>query len=90
MCRTFVNNDKLIEVGNNIRKWRNLKGIKQEMLADELEISKVSISKIETGRTDIPLKRLYSIAVALGITVELLFSDPYSLIKNNGNDPMTP
>jgi transcriptional regulator with XRE-family HTH domain len=86
MCRTFVNNDKLIEVGNNIRKWRNLKGIKQEMLADELEISKVSISKIETGRTDIPLKRLFSIAVALGITVELLFSDPYSLIKNNGND----
>lgn len=81
-------NEILIEIGGNIRKWRNLKGIKQESLADELEISKVSISKIETGKTDIPLKRLFSIAEALGITVELLFSDPFSVIKKNQNGHM--
>lgn len=81
MCRAFVDKDKLIEVGNNIRKWRNLKGIKQEMLADDLEISKVSISKIETGKTDIPLLRLYQIASSLGIQVQFLFIDPYTLIN---------
>ena len=81
MCRTFGDRDKLIEMGNNIRKWRNLKGIKQEMLADDLEISKVSISKIETGKTDIPLLRLYQIASILGIQVQFLFLDPYTLIS---------
>ena len=82
MCRAFVDKDKLIEVGNNIRKWRNLKGIKQEMLADDLEISKVSISKIETGKTDIPLLRLFAIAAALDIQVQLLFFDPQTIIRN--------
>ena len=81
MCRIFVYKDKLIEVGNNIRKWRNLKGIKQEILADDLEISRVSVSKIETGKTDIPLLRLYQIASSLGIQVQFIFLDPYTLIN---------
>ena len=81
MCRIFVDKDKFIEVGNNIRKWRNLKGIKQEILADDLEISRVSVSKIETGKTDIPLLRLYQIASSLGIQVQFIFLDPYTLIN---------
>jgi len=79
----------LIKVGNNIRKWRHIIGFKQEQLADMLEISTVSMSKIETGRTDIPLKRLFSIAEALGVTIELLFLDPFSGIRNNQNNHMT-
>ena len=69
----FVTKEKLIKVGNNIRKWRTLKGIKQEVLAEELEISKVSISKIETGKTDVPLRRLFDIASALEIDIQMLF-----------------
>lgn len=74
-------NEKFLEVGCNIRKWRNLKGMKQDFLADQLEISKVSISKIETGKTDIPLKRLFAIASIFEIRIQLLFSDPNSLIE---------
>jgi DNA-binding XRE family transcriptional regulator len=75
--------EKLLEVGNNIRKWRMLKGIKQELMAEELEISKVSVSKIETGKTDIPLNRLFQIASVLGIKIQLLFSDPYIILQES-------
>ncbi len=44
------------------------------------------MSKIETGKTDIPLKRLFSIAEALGIAVELLFVDPFLIIQKNQNN----
>jgi transcriptional regulator with XRE-family HTH domain len=77
---------KLIEVGNNIRKWRSAKGMKQECLADILEISAVALSKIETGKTDIPLKRLFQIASVLGLKVELLFQDPFEIIKKGDTD----
>jgi len=79
------NSIKLIEIGNNIRNWRQLKGMKQDGLASEIEISKVSISKIETGRADISLLRLFAIASALQIQVQLLFSDPSTLVRENEN-----
>lgn len=77
---TVIKKEKLVEVGNNIRKWRTLKGFKQDFLASELEISKVAISRIETGKTDIPLNRLFQIASALDIKIELLFSDPFAIL----------
>lgn len=80
----FVTKEKLIKVGNNIRKWRTLKGIKQEVLAEELEISKVSISKIETGKTDVPLRRLFDIASALEIDIQMLFEDPGDILFPKG------
>jgi transcriptional regulator with XRE-family HTH domain len=76
----------LYQVATNIRNWRQIMSIKQGDLTDLLEISTVSMSKIETGKTDIPLKRLFSIAEALGIGVELLFSDPFSVINKNKNN----
>lgn len=71
----------LQDIGNNIRKWRNLKGLKQSILADELGISVVALSKIETGKTDIPLNRLFQIAIALNIGVEMLFRDPETIVS---------
>lgn len=76
------NNDKLIDVGNNIRKWRCLKSLKQEFLAQELEISMVSVSKIETGKTDVSLTRLFAIALILDIPIQLLFSDPAKIVES--------
>ena len=74
---------KLIEIGSNIREWRNLRGYKQEMLADEMDISKVSLSKIETGKTDIRINRLFQIAGILGITIEMIFQDPSSQVRRS-------
>ena len=76
------NNSRLIEIGGNIRKWRLIRGMMQEALADELDISTVAISKIENGKTDIPLNRLFDIATVLDIKVESLFKDPYRVFSN--------
>jgi transcriptional regulator with XRE-family HTH domain len=77
----IVRYEKLFETGSNIRKWRILKNMKQEDLAEEIDISLVSLSKIENGKTNIPLSRLFDIAVALGIHIQLLFSDPFIVIQ---------
>lgn len=70
----------LFDIGNNIRKWRLIKGLKQGTLADSLGISKVAVSKIETGKTNIPILRFLAIAKALDLTVDLLMRDPCSII----------
>ncbi len=72
-----------LEIGNNIRKLRIIKGYdKQKDFADELEISKVSLSKIENGITDIAYSRFCQIAHTLNIDIEIIFKDPaHSIAK---------
>lgn len=65
-----------IHIGGNIRKWRNLKGVKQKSLAGVLRVSEASMSNIENNLTDLSLRQLEDIAQVLDIPVENLFNDP--------------
>ena len=78
------NNYQLI-IGRNIRKWRELKGIKQEQLANQLGITKGALSNIENDKTDLSLHRIEQIANLLGIDTMKLFVDPLDLIQPPGN-----
>jgi len=69
-----------IKIGCNIRKWRELKGIKQAQLAFYLNITKAALSNIENDKTDIGLHRIEDIAQCLGIDVMNLFKNPVDLI----------
>jgi len=69
-----------IFIGANIRKWRELKGIKQEQLAQSLGITKAALSNIENNKTDISLHRLEDISLCLGLEVMKLFINPIELI----------
>jgi len=69
-----------LHIGNNIRKWRELKGVKQDRLATQLGITKAALSNIENNKTDISLHRIEQIAVCLELDVMKLFSDPLDLI----------
>lgn len=71
-----------IEIGNNIRKVRLLKGYKQEYLAGKIDITTASLSKIENGITNISLSRLFEIAGALGVKIEVLFTNPGSFLNS--------
>ena len=71
----------LEDIGNNIRKWRIIKGHTQKSFSDKLDISIVSLSKIETGKTDISLSRFCEIAQALNVDGGKLLVDPDTLIK---------
>ncbi len=69
------------EVGNNIRKWRIIRGHNQKYFSSNLDISISALCKIETGKTDINLSRLCGIAEVLHIDIKQLFIDPSTLIS---------
>ncbi|KQO21568.1 transcriptional regulator [Flavobacterium sp. Leaf82] len=58
-------------IGRNISRIRELRGMKQEILAEAIGISQQTISSIE-GSEEIDTKRLVEIAKALGVTVEAI------------------
>lgn len=69
-----------LNIGTNIRKWRELKSIKQEQLANKLGITKAALSNIENNKTDISLHRIEDIARHLDLEVMKLFINPIDLI----------
>lgn len=58
--------------GRMLSEIRRRKRISQEMLADELGLSRTSITNIEKGRQPIQLYSLYKIARLLGVDVREL------------------
>jgi len=69
-----------LKIGLNIRKWRELKGIKQEQLAGKLGITKAALSNIENDKTDVSLHRIEDIARCLDLEVMQLFNNPADLL----------
>lgn len=62
-------------IGKRIRKIREEKGLSQDKLRIEVNISKTHMSHIETGSTKLSLPTIVEIANALGTTVDPLLSD---------------
>jgi transcriptional regulator with XRE-family HTH domain len=69
-----------LRIGNNIRKWRELKGIKQSQLARQLGITSAALSNIENDKTNLSLHRVEQISNHLQLEVVKLFSNPLDLI----------
>lgn len=65
-----------IRIGAHIRKWRNIKDVKQKQLACALRISEAAISNIENDLTDVTLSQIEDIAIALNVPFEDMFTDP--------------
>ena len=62
-----------MEIHLKIKAYRESKNIVQSYMAEKMDISLVSYSKIERGITELSVKRLYEIAEILGVNVaELL------------------
>ena len=54
------NKEGNLKIGENIRIWRDLKGIKQEELAHKIGVSPTTMSKIENNEEDeIKISRLF-------------------------------
>lgn len=62
----------LQEIGNNIRKKRNEKGISQQELADLSDIAKSTIQRIEQGTLNPSILTLKNISLAFGIDLSEL------------------
>lgn len=57
------------QIGERIRQLRQQKGLSQENMADQLNISTTAYGDIERGKTDVTLSRLHKIAAILGTEV---------------------
>ena len=63
------------KVGENIRTLRMKRGLTQEMLAEEAELSPSYLSYLESGRKTASLDALIRIAAALQVTVDRLLGE---------------
>lgn len=85
-------------LGNNIRKYRELRGYTQEKFIEKIEIGTTTISNIECGKAFVSNETLAKIIEVLDIEPHLLFIDTedktnfnahkdfekrYDLIKND-------
>ena len=61
-------------VAANIRRLREARGMSQEALADEAEIHRVNISRIERRLQAVSIDNLHWIAVALKVEPALLLT----------------
>ena len=61
-------------IGQRIAALRKLQGLSQEQLADRAGLQRTHISRIESGKYDVTICVLQSIAEALGMTVDI--TDP--------------
>jgi transcriptional regulator with XRE-family HTH domain len=73
------------ELGENVRKIRELKGFSQQNLADEIKVDQKTISRIEKGDLSPKFETLVSISKALSIGLSQLLAFNESLIFNNYN-----
>jgi len=64
------------QFGQLLTEARRKKGISQEMLADQLGLSRTSITNIEKGRQPVQLHNLYLIARLLAVELKELLPSP--------------
>lgn len=71
----YFNDNIMVNVSNNIKKYRNLAGITQEQLAADVGKSYDFIRRIEYKKGDIgcSIDTLYRISVVLGVTIDKFF-----------------
>ena len=70
----FMDKQYIQKVGKRIKDLRIERGLSQEDLACDANISRSTISMIETAQNDITLSKIKRIATALGL-------EPYELLK---------
>ncbi len=67
--------DRLKNIGISIKSERLRRGISQGELAEKCDISRNSVSLIETGKINPTIIRVIDIADALGISIDSLVKD---------------
>ena len=62
--------------GNNLHSYRKLRGLSQEQLAEQLDISVKHLSTMETGKVFASAELIEKIANELNVSISALFYTP--------------
>ncbi|MDR2957158.1 MAG: helix-turn-helix domain-containing protein [Coriobacteriales bacterium] len=66
------------QLGENIRTWRKLLGLRAEQVAERADISLATYSKIENGHQGVSLAKFLAVLRALGLLQKIeTATDPY-------------
>jgi transcriptional regulator with XRE-family HTH domain len=65
-----------MQIGEKIRKIRELKGLKQENIATAIGLSVTAYGNLERGTTPLPYDKLEEIAKAMEVTVQDIMNIP--------------
>lgn len=82
----FSGIESIMELGDTIKKFRELKNITRESMAAEMEMSLSGYSKIERNEIDLTISRARKIADILGVDLSQLLSFDSSQIFNLTNN----
>jgi transcriptional regulator with XRE-family HTH domain len=67
-----------VQLGENIRTWRKLLGLKAKQVAQRANVSLVTYSKIENGHQGVSLAKFLAVLRALGLLEKIaVATDPY-------------
>ena len=67
--------------GEHLRALRKQRGLSQQALADEADISWPTVQRVEAGRQSATLEVLAALAQALGVSLPELVDVPQALVK---------
>ncbi len=59
------------ELGDSIRQIRESKGLTQEQLGEKMNISRSTISKIESGKYNLSIDYLFKFALSLSFEIKI-------------------
>lgn len=59
------------EIGESIRKIRESRGLTQEQLGENMNISRSTISKIESGKFNLSIDYLFKFALSLSFEIKI-------------------
>lgn len=71
-----------MDLGQNIQKYRKLKGITQKQLADHIGVTSTTIQNYENNRREPNVETLNKIAKVLGTTINDLAGDKKTIMQN--------
>jgi transcriptional regulator with XRE-family HTH domain len=75
-----------MEIGNNIKKYREIKNLTRESVAAEMDMSVSGYSKIERNEVDLTVSKVKKIAEVLGVDVsQILNYDATQIFNVSGN-----
>ena len=75
-----------MNVGDNIKKFRELKNLTREQIASELNLSLSGYSKIERNEVDLTISRIFEIAKILKVEVSQILNFDAQQIFNVSNN----
>ncbi|MBE0507360.1 MAG: helix-turn-helix domain-containing protein [Marinospirillum sp.] len=71
-----------LELGQQIRQLRQQQGITQQLLAEHLQISRVTLNSIETGRAgDVGIRKVMKVLDYLGFELSIREKSPLPTLE---------